>query len=259
MVQSDISSYLPLKAYMLALSTAGLAAYGYRTVLGSALVTRHDYKVIGIRPLGNVVEIEMSPQKEPLSFMPGQFIFASFQSQEIGDETHPFSISSGRSDKNLKIGVKALGDFTSRMKELKAGTPVKVEGPFGRLFSQSQKERIWIAGGIGITPFLSMARSMEKDGGKSAHLFYCAANKSETVFLKELLELAATNKKLTVAPFCSEEQGRITAQHVKTASGGLKGKEISICGPPQMMKSLKAQFLELGVPRRSIHAEEFQL
>lgn len=284
LVQSDVSRSALLRGYMIFLALLGLAAYVYRTVLGRFLVGKYDYALIETRNLGNgIVEMELAPQGEPMQFTPGQFAFISFQNRDLDPEEHPFTISSSQYDKNIRIAVKALGDFTEKLAHVKGMTLAKIEGPFGRFFSQEPKEQIWIAGGIGVTPFLSMARNLwyaksaitlfYQPYGKLWHvpdtmwyannaitLFYCTSHAEEAVFLKELSEIADRNKNFKVIPVYSDTHCRITAERLaNVVVGGLNDKQILICGPPQMMKSLRDQLLKLGVPNTAIISEEFQL
>jgi len=99
-----------------------------------------------------------------LQFNPGQFVFISFN-QESLSESHPFPISSGPDENLLRITIKNLGDYTKTLTEkLQKGTIAKIEGPYG-VFSYKNtpnENQIWIAGGIGITPFVSFIKDMFK-------------------------------------------------------------------------------------------------
>ncbi len=259
LVPSDISRAMPLKIYMFSLSFTGLVFYFYRAVLGKFLVKKTEYEVKSVRLLGGqIMEIEMLPKNQPIEFLSGQFVFVQFFQKGISREVHPFSIGSSPKNQTLKIAVKILGDYTAQLKNLKSGALAKVEGPFGKFFSRglSDKKQIWIAGGIGITPFLSKARAGDFD--REIDLYYCVNDEKEAVFLGELLEISKNSNYFKAAPFFSSDRGFLTASLVEKSSG-LKGKDIFLCGPPLMMRNLKKQFKELGVPGENIHSEEFQL
>lgn len=136
---------------------------------------------------------------------------------------------------------------------------MSLEGPFGKFSYQNipQKNQIWMAGGIGITPFLSMARSLN-DSDYRIDLFYCTSEKDEAVYSDELQNIAWANKNFRMLSWCSGENGRINASTVAKLSNGLEQKAILLCGPPPFMQSLKKQFLKLGVSRSSIYSEDFQ-
>ena len=102
----------------------------------------------------------MVPAGRPMAFLPGQFVFVDFHQDGISAETHPFSIASTPGQTTLEVVVRSLGDYTSRLMGLKPGAMARVEGPFGRFTYHRHRNRdqIWIAGGIGITPFMSMVQ-----------------------------------------------------------------------------------------------------
>ncbi len=258
-VYSDITNNSLLRYYMLSLSALGLAAYVYRSVLGAFLVKKFDYLVDNVRELSeSIVEISMIPLNEGIRHVPGQFIFVGFQNGGVSSEPHPFSISSAPSERVLQISVKSLGDYTSQLKHLRKGALARIEGPYGKFsFNDcANKNQIWIAGGIGITPLLSMARSLEN--GFNVDLYYCAKNRDDAVFLDELVSIAENKANFRVINYCSDKSGRITAEVVEKLSGTLSGKDIFLCGPPAMMRALKKDFINLGVDKIRIHNEEFQ-
>lgn len=258
---SDIARYWPLRIYMLFLAIIALITFIYRGVLSRWLVKKYDYAVAEVRVLsGRIIEIEMQPCGEALKFSSGQFAFFSFQQSGIGAETHPFTIASSPSEKNLKIAVKGLGDYTKKLLELKPGAAVKIEGPFGHFgFKDSEYyDQIWIAGGIGITPFLSLARSLAED--KKVDLYYTVSTRSDAVFLEEFKEIANNKNNFQVKFYFSDQQPcRLNAEIVQKTSGGLTDKKILLCGPLPMMTALRKQFKELNVPEEMVRSEEFQL
>lgn len=262
-IQSDISQNLILKIYMLILVSAGIIAFIYRVILTKFLEKHFNYVLKNVKILAeNIVEIEMKPKNKRINFVPGQFVFVRFIDDNISAESHPFSISSGISDENLKLTIKSLGDYTSQLKNIKVGAFAKIEGPFGKFsyLNFQNKSQIWVAGGIGITPFLSMARSLKKYQHKQKiYLYYCVNNEKEAVFIKDFLRISRQNPNFRIIPFYSEKQGRINANIIQKTSGSLKGKEIFLCGPPAMMKNLRQQLLKLKVSIKNIHSEEFQL
>ncbi len=180
-----------LEYYMAGLATLGVAAFGYRSLFGNVLVRRRRYRVVAVNRLDEfVTEIVMEPVERPLVFLPGQFLFVNFRSLalsrelhpfdvslrrrafavrpgEIRNQFHPFSITSAPGEPRLRITVKAVGDYTRALRSLDAGAEAVVEGPYGSFSQRSvaNRRQIWMAGGIGVTPFLSMARSLRDDDG----------------------------------------------------------------------------------------------
>ncbi len=268
MIVSDVYHDPFLKIYIIAWTIIGLAAYVYRSLLGNMFVRRLPYKVIscGVLP-GNVVHVFLEPVHKGIDFKPGQFVFVRFlwsESDNITQEAHPFSIASSPNEPNsqLRLYMKALGDFTASLKNLKPGTIAEIEGAFGRFLPAryDNAPQIWIAGGIGITPFLSIARSFNQNKPQ-VDMFYSVQTRSELIDQEALADFLPKNyPQFKYHPFVSEEQnGFLTAEYINSEAGGVKGKEIFLCGPPPMMKSIRAQLKSMGVPNSKIHSEEFSM
>lgn len=257
MIPSDISHYAPLRVYMLMLAALGLMAFTYRTLFGKFLVNKYNYIVESVTALNNNVwEISLKPLNQKLPFKAGQFIFVSFIDPSISKESHPFSISSSPSDTNLTITVKALGDYTNKLINLRPGATALLEGPFGSFSHQNSryKNQVWIAGGIGITPFLSMAKSLKLNNDYAIDLFYCVKNNNEPIHLDLFKSL---NPQIKLHLFCFDESGYVNAEAISSLSGTLTEKDIFICAPLSMVASLRQQILAQGVARKLIHSEEF--
>ena len=274
-----------LDIYLVVLAVLATGAYLYRSVLPGLLIPRHDHVVIGLDRLGpNVTEITMRPKGEPLAFEPGQFVFVMFDSAAVREgfhaldhqptgsfetvtirtgavrtQFHPFSITSAPGSRDLSVVVKVSGDYTDALQALEVGAGAKVEGPYGT-FSytrSSSREQIWVAGGVGITPFLSMVRSLEEGHGYDIDLFYATKSAAEAYFVDQLHRHSEKDPHLRLHPYPEDESGFLTATRVQRMLGPLKSKEVFLCGPPAMVDSLRHQFLEHGVPARLIHFEEF--
>lgn len=263
-IPSDVTTVNVLKYYMFVLIFAGFAAILYRTLLSYYFVPQVEYIIQEVHTVNpSIIEIIMKPKDERqcIRYTPGQFIFVGFPDSTGLEEVHPFSLSSQPEGVCISIGVKALGDYTAHLKELKPGARAMVEGPFGRTSYKyyNTKEQVWIAGGIGITPFLGMARSLKPDDDYKVDLYYSIKERSEGAFLEELEAIAAANPNFRVIPWVASEKSFLSAESVVNESGGVLGKEIFICGPPPMMKALKAQFAKWKVPVSKLHSEEFAL
>ena len=100
------------------------------------------------------------------------------------------------------MSVKALGDFTARLgQKLDVGQAVRVQGPFGRFRMSGTADEVWIAGGIGITPFLAWAAALSPDA-RPVHLFYCIRSREEAPHLAEIEAVAAAKPKPEAACVC---------------------------------------------------------
>ena len=272
-----------LTTYLVVLTFAALAAFAYRSVLADLLVRRFDYTVSRVTELDrSVVEIEMLPVDRHLVARPGQFVFVTFYSDtfearfhpvsmssegssavivlrpgEARDQFHPFSLTSTPDDPHLSLVIKAVGDFTTALHALEPGAGARVEGPYGEFsyLEMAGRRQIWIAGGIGITPFLSMARS-RPGADLDITLFWGVNARSQAYFADELEKLAGEVPSLRFHLVPEDEAGFITVDLLKREAD-LEGADILIVGPPVMELALRAQLLDAGVPPRRIHSERF--
>lgn len=264
LIPSDVSTNAVLKGQILIFVSLGLGAYVYRTVLGKFLIRREKYQVSEVKKITDeVVEIELSPVTagEAIKFYPGQFIFLSFVSKAVSGEVHPFSITSGpNSGGVIKLVVKSEGDYTEALKRLKVGDQALVEGSFGKFTYSNfdQTEQIWIGGGIGITPFLGMARDLKNHPEYRINLYYSVREEVEAVYLEELKKISI-RAKLKVNLWISSKMGRLSAAQIQKDVGQVFKKEILICGPNAMMGGLRYDFRRLGASNDQIHTEEFNL
>jgi predicted ferric reductase len=255
-----------LSLYMVSLATLGIAAYLYRSVLGSLLVRRSKYRVAAVNRLDEfVTEVVMEPREAPLLYAPGQFLFVNFREPFSAqfppfarNQFHPFSITSAPSEQRLRITVKAVGDYTRALRTLERGVEAVVEGPYGAFTSRDvpNDRQIWIAGGIGVTPFLSMARSLNGDA-PAVDLYYCVEHEPEAHFVDELRSIARERENFRVVVVPRDRDGFLTAERLTVETPDLESADVLICGPPEMIVSLRSQLRAGGVPAERIHAEEF--
>ena len=261
LIPSDISRNMFLRYYILFWAVLAIAAYLYRVIFNEVLVKKYNYVVESVRPLTqNIIEIILKPVQQKIIYQPGQFAFFSFDQSKF-TEQHPFSFTSNPGENNVAIAVKALGDYSQNMSQIQVGTKCLIEGPYGR-FSYTyapNKDQVWIAGGIGITPFISMARSLPSDFSQHIDLYYSLKNEQENVFIESLFSLSKTNSHLKFTHIYSDQVGHLTAEAIMNKTEDITKKEIFICGPKAMMRSLKEQFIASGVDKDQIHTEEFAL
>lgn len=265
-VPSDISNSAILKYYMLFLAGLGGLSYLYRTIFGVYKRSEYKYKLEEVKKInGNIVELKLKPLTKKIKFLPGQFIFLRFEDNGILSESHPFSITSSPDSGELSLGIKTLGDFTSMVYLLKPGAFCSIEGPFGAFsyLKAKSKRQIWMAGGIGITPFLSMARQIDAMGNNQNNykidLYYAVKNASEAAFASEFEEISRRNGNFKLHQHFSEKEGYISAKFVVNNNNDVSDAEVFLCGPSGFMQSLREQFIKLGLNNDKIHSEEFSL
>ena len=257
-ITSDISRYQPLRIFILIVVALGAIAWIYREIFYRYDAPQAQYAVTAVKDKGaGVVEITLTPKKSRLAFKPGQFAYFSIHSKNVSAEAHPFSFSSAPNDNELRFAAKGVGDFTNKLGKLAAGDTVTVFGPYGKFFSEldPNAESIFIAGGIGITPFMSALRGQAVNGKTD---FFCSTHGTDDcVFGPELIMLANAPGAFKLHLHESDRRGHLTADIVEKRAGGLNGKKIFICGPEGMMNALKKQFLAKGVRSENIIFEQF--
>lgn len=240
---------------------AGVAALGWRYLVERAVVSRHDYLVTRVQHLDErSVEIELRPLADTaLDFQPGQFVFVAFRDSLTYRgcrEYHPFTLTSAPTDPHLHIVVKALGDCTQQIQRIEIGVPASVQGPFGAFFRQAptaDRAQLWLAGGIGITPFLGMARAMPAVG-PAVDLYYFARSEEQAVCLRELRALVATQPRLTLHTVYDDHPLDFRTLLLQPP---LTTREVYLCGPPAMVQAQTAALVALGLPQSQLHTERF--
>jgi predicted ferric reductase len=246
------------------LSGAVLTALAIRTGLLLLPAARREYLLEEVRRLApDVAEFVLTPAGSPVRFAPGQFVFVRFREPRTRwrcTEYHPFTIASAPSDRRLVLLIKALGGCTRTLLDLRPGAMAHVRGPFGRLFAPGTRasRQVWIAGGIGITPFLSMARSLDP-GGPEIDLYYCARSAAEAFYLDELQAIAAQRQGLRVHARLLDRDGLLIPARIADEVGPLQDAAFFIAGPQAFVAAIRDDLVDRGVPERRLHDERFDL
>lgn len=261
---SDVRYFGPLRSWIGFWVVAGLLSWAYKTFLYERLAPRHPYRVVSCTPLGaGVYDLVLKAQRTRLNHAPGEFAFLSVRGHpDVPDEHHPLSIASAPHSSLLRFGFKAVGDWTKQLAALRPGDAVDVFGPYGEFHSYNlhhYQKQVWIGGGIGVTPFLSMIRyETGNDDRKSLWMYYVVNNEAQAPFHDELTRLAAaSDDDMHYTCVTSDSQGYLTAERVRDEVGDLSDAVILLCGPGAMMHGLTAGFVKLGVPRSRIVFEDF--
>lgn len=240
----------------------GTISYLYTEVFGSIFKKFLPYKVEAVRhPNNSSTEVTLRARKESIQkHRAGQFLFVRFPGQEDLNESHPFTISSAPAEDVLRLTIKASGNFTRELfATLKDGADAIIEGAYGMFnYKTGGRKQIWIAGGIGLTPFLSFVRDMDGTLQHSVDLYYTVRHPEEAIFVDELEAAAVNNPNLKLHIRYSAREGSLTIEDIlKNADGNIGGHDVYLCGPLPMMQAFEKKFMELGLPKKNIHYEEF--
>lgn len=253
-----LTSELPIvRVYVYGMAFIGIAAWFYKAFLYNLLNRKLKYKVDSVKHFHNdITEISLGAEKAALNFEAGQFAFVSFEGMNK-QEQHPFTISNHPSEGNLRFTVKSLGDYTSDLQTLLTdGVKAKVEGPFG-LFNfrnAENKKQLWLAGGIGITPFLSFLKEVNSD--YDITLVWSVRTVEQANYKDEIENIISQNPNIKFVLSDSETHGHFTIDKLYTSSQ-LKDHSIFICGPEVMRESYIDELLQKGVSINDVHYEEF--
>jgi len=238
----------------------GIAAYAYRELFARFVIPVYDYTVADVRrPTDATLEVSLEPVRAPVSFRSGQFVFLELGG-ELGWQRHPFSVASAPSARRLQLAIKASGDYTRDLHDaLRRGTPAKVIGPFGGFdYRSGGHDQIWVAGGIGVTPFMSWIRDLNGSFDRDVDFYYSLAHDTDAIYLDEVEAAAAHYPTLRPHVVYSDRDGLLTPDQTLSGHSG-KDVWVYMCGPAPMMDAFSKGYGRLGVPPSRVRYEEFAI
>lgn len=246
-----------------------LGVYGYHKFLRPVLLYRESWVLARVdEPVENIVELTLVRPEKPLKGQKaGQFAYLRVLSGACGFEEHPFTISSAPEESSITFTVKKLGDYTSRLAEVPAGARVLVDGPYG-LFTPSRTEGplLLIAGGIGITPFLSILNSWWPEGPEFPVVLVWSCRNPEEMVHRDFIErFAARHPSFTFIPVVTRQQvgrclpGRVDRPLLEPLIENVLGPAARayICGPDGLRGACEEILNGLGLQADRIHFERF--
>jgi ferredoxin-NADP reductase len=207
------------------------------------------------------------PRPSELTYKPGQFFFVTIKK---GDKelTHHFSFSSSPTEKEHFEFTKKFTDheYSMALKAAKVGDWARIDAPYGQFTFEGEYPKIaLLAGGIGITPFMSIIKNAtDKRLDSKITLFYGCRSENDIAFKEELENMQNENKNLKMVCIVNQptsrwkgETGIITADMIKKALPDYKENVFYTCGPPPMVKAMEAIIESLGLPKTQMKQEYF--
>jgi predicted ferric reductase len=273
-VAHDFEQGWPLYVFIVALGLYA-ALFIWMKGIKPTLLKKRIYEVTEVSSAGrDTYAVELVPRDgEVFSYAPGQFAFVTFRSKAIPLEQHPWTISSTPTrPKSLILTIKCSGDFTAHIGRLKPGDTALVDGPYG-LFSyladlrDPNRELLMVAGGVVVTPMLSMLRYMS-DTGDARKTTLVWSNKTEADILcrDELEAIEAKLPNLTIHHVLTRQRdfGGRTGHMDRTMledllSGCSRQATVFVCGPPPMMDAVCKALKRIGFRFHLVHTEEFSI
>lgn len=263
LVDSDIKRMPILAVYYIILISISVLAYLIRLFLIDYGIKAKHFSVINTeQPSPNITQLTLQANKNIIKCQPGQFVFISFPDIKKSEE-HPFSVASITADGKLTIITKSLGDYTSSMAKLKIGNLAMVDGPYGNFGDKTDNNchQIWLAGGIGITPFIGMAQTFAKQQNSQGRvdLFYIVSTANDLVGLDILKQIELTCPRFKLNTYISEKEGRFDMGKLKYFIGDIGACHFYICGPAGMIKYFVESLKKAKIPKHHINIEAFKL
>jgi len=233
---------------------------------------RRPYRVTGVRPEhGGAVTLVLDPDNHNgLRFRAGQFAWVTLSGSPFLGRERPFSFSgSSQRAPQLQLTVKAVGEFTKGVQEVRPGALAYVDGPFGALSIDTFPDAdryFFVAGGIGVAPCVSMLRTLADRGDRRPHtLVYGSADWESATFREDLAELGSRIDLRVVhvlerPPLGWLGETGVIGQELLERHLPRSGRRVCfLCGPEEMMDVAEQALAALEVPLEDIHAERFEL
>lgn len=271
-----VSNYLGLfwkRVLWIGIAAIALWILIYERLIEPWFMLKKPYLVETVIPgRGNVWNLVLRPRgHEGLSFQPGQFAWLTLNISPYRMREHPFSIASSADDRSrLVFGIKAVGDFTNTIKDVKPGTKAYLDGPYGVFTSDRYEDTagfVLIAGGIGITPIMSMLITLaDRQDERPILLIYSSKTWDEITYreeieaLKEKLDLTVIHVLREPPENWSGEKGYVDRELLKKYIPKRPAtRNYFICAVPKMMDTVEAALHDLRVPVTNVHMEHYNL
>jgi predicted ferric reductase len=217
-----------------------------------------------VRESGDTVSVYLRGRRlERLGARGGQFFLWRFLARGMWWQAHPFSLSAVPAAGRLRITVKALGSYTSRLASVPVGTRVVADGPFGQFTTDRRRHArvVLVAGGIGITPVRALLDELRST--EDVTVIYRAVCDDDLVFRDELDQLAR-RQGVAIHYLVGDHRDPawrhlLSPEHLWSLVPDLADRDVYVCGPPAMVRALRGALRAAAVPRRNLHVEEFAL
>ena len=245
-----------------------LSLYLYHKVVRVIICYRRSFRVTEVRRVSDsIVELRaVRPDGSALHHRAGQFGFFRILSPACGIEEHPFTISSPPGSETLGITVKALGDYSAALPSVSVGAKLLCDGPYGKFTPiRDACPYLFVAGGIGITPFMSIVGEWEEAGISVPVVLLWSVRTRDELTDDGLFERVAHRYgAFTYVPVVTREAhlGAPARIDSELLSAHIAGEDIArtlayVCGPDPLRRATAGYLRELGMPRRAVHYEAF--
>jgi len=229
-----------------------------------AIVKKYPAEVVAVRNLiENIFTVSFkSLSNRSFKYYPGQFLHLTLDEYDPSmgwTESRCFSMQSSPNEDNLEITYAVKGDFTKRMaKELLIGKLVTLKLPYGDLFTKhhDKENSVFISGGTGITPFLSMFKSPDFIRYKNPVLYAGFRSEFFNVYTCELKLAKTINSSFQINCVYQNDKGLLDIKKIKQENDSKSTYFIS--GPPVMIKSFKGYLISNDLLEEQILTDDWE-
>jgi ferredoxin-NADP reductase len=225
-------------------------------------VKKYKTEIVSIQnPTAGVYTLEFSSEKR-FKFAPGEFLHLALDEYDPSGawpESRCFSIQTAPDEENIKITYAVKGRFTQRMEqELSVGKSIWLKLPFGDLFTQehSKNHVVFVAGGTGITPFLSLFTDKSFAEYRNPALYLGFRNRDLHFYQTELEKAKRLNPELQITVFYQDTDGVVDIEQIHASNPDAGAFFIS--GPPVMIKNFKQYLLAKGVREDKVKTDDWE-
>jgi predicted ferric reductase len=242
----------------------------YVRIVKPLFMLRRPYRVAEMRrERGDTSTLVMRPDGHPgFRFTPGQFGWLTLWGTPFKITGHPFSFSSSAeaADGRVEMTIRNLGDFTSSIHKVSQGQRVYLDGPYGAFTIGNPADmHVLIAGGIGVTPMMSMIQTLADRGDRRPVTLLYGSRDWDSITFREELEALQARLNLTVVHVLANppvewtgESGFLSAEVLRRHLPPPYARhEYFICGPNVMMDAIEATLGALDVPLSKYHSERY--
>jgi predicted ferric reductase len=242
----------------------------YVRIIKPLFILRRPYRVTEVRQeRGDTTTLVMRPEGHPgFRFRPGQFGWLTVWGSPFKITGHPFSFSSSAAaaDGQVEMSIRKLGDFTSGVPDVPVGQRVYIDGPYGAFSIGNPADmHVLIAGGVGVTPMMSMIRTLADTGDPRPVVLLYGSKQWDLITFREDLDALKARLDLKVVHVLENPPADWTGERGFLSADVLRrylpkpfaDHEYFICGPGVMMDAIEGALAELDVPLMKYHSERY--
>lgn len=254
-------------------ATLWVLVVAYVRLVRPLSLLRSPYRVTDVRQeRGQSWTLTLAPERgAAVRFSPGQFAWLTLRSSPFRAKEHPFSFSGSAADASaVRFTIKELGDFTATIKDVAVGEVAYVDGPHGVFTPDLHPQApgfVFIAGGVGIAPIMSMLRTLADRGERRPVRLVYGNWRWDDVTFREEIEALRPRLNLDVVHVLQEPpegwagpQGVLSEPVLRAAlPEAARAFVFFVCGPKPMSHAVHRTLRGMGVPLRRIQSELFDM